>query len=90
MKVLEEIQKECGIEESQVSSIRAGKVYECVEEGRNWIVVPVLVELKDRPDVKLDWEHTEYRWVGLEELKGERRKPLFAGIAYHLERSSIL
>jgi hypothetical protein len=32
----------------------------------------------------------EYRWVGLEELKGERRKLLFAGIAYHLERSSIL
>ena len=33
MKVLEEIQKGCGIEESQVSSIRAGKVYECAEEG---------------------------------------------------------
>lgn len=33
MKVLEEIQKGCGIEESQVSSIRAGKIYECAEEG---------------------------------------------------------
>jgi hypothetical protein len=30
MKVLEGIQEECGTGESQVSSIRAGKVYECV------------------------------------------------------------
>lgn len=30
MKVLEGIQEECGTGESQVSSIRVGKVYECV------------------------------------------------------------
>ncbi len=30
---------------------------------------PVLVELKNKIEIKLDWEHTEYRWIGVKELK---------------------
>jgi hypothetical protein len=32
MKVLEEVEEECGIEESRISSVHVGRVYECVEE----------------------------------------------------------
>jgi len=27
------------------------------------------VDLKKKPDIKLNWEHTEYRWIKPEELK---------------------
>ena len=36
--------------------------------NKTWIVHPVLVELKEKPEIKLDWEHTEFRWIKPEEL----------------------
>ena len=30
---------------------------------------PVLVELKDKSEIKLDWEHTEFKWIKPEEMK---------------------
>ncbi len=29
---------------------------------------PFIVELKEKPEIKLDWEHTEYKWVKLEDV----------------------
>ena len=37
--------------------------------NKTWIIHPVLVELKELPDIKLDWEHTEYKWIKPKELK---------------------
>ncbi|MCK4453768.1 NUDIX domain-containing protein [Candidatus Parcubacteria bacterium] len=37
--------------------------------NKTWIVHPVLVELKKLPRIKLDWEHTEYKWIKPKELK---------------------
>ena len=37
--------------------------------NKKWIVTPVLVELKDKPEIKLDWEHTEFEWIKPEEMK---------------------
>jgi len=28
----------------------------------------VLVTLNKRPKIKLDWEHTEYKWISLDDL----------------------
>lgn len=70
-KVLEEIKEEIGVKEDNISSIRVGKSYEFndTEIGKTWIIHPILVELKDRPEIQLDWEHTEYKWIKPEELK---------------------
>jgi len=70
-KVLEEVHEELGIDETNVLSIRMGKPYEFKdsEVDMTWLVHPALVELKNRPDIKLDWEHTDYKWVRPEELK---------------------
>jgi len=70
-KILEEIKEELGISEDNILSIYLGEPYEFTDEKANktWIVHPVLVELKNKPEIKLDWEHTEYKWIRPEELK---------------------
>jgi len=70
-KVLEEIKEELGIHKKNVSTIHFGKPYEFTdnEVNKSWIVHPVLLELKNKPEIKLDWEHTEYRWIEPKELK---------------------
>ena len=71
-KILEEIREEIGISHEDILSYDFGESYEFKDTGANktWIVHPVLVELKDKPVViRLDWEHTEYRWIKPEEIK---------------------
>lgn len=70
-KALEEVHEELGIHERSISSIHIGKPYEFAdaELGIRWIDHPVILELKNKPDLKLDWEHTEYRWIEPKELR---------------------
>ncbi len=70
-KVLEELLEEVRIREDEVSSINFGESYKFVDQliNRTWIVYPVLVDLKERPEIKLNWEHEEYKWIDPKELK---------------------
>lgn len=71
-KVLEELEEEIGVEEKDISSITYGEPWEFrdTDIGRTWLISPVLVELKRKPEVKLDWEHTELNWIKPRELNG--------------------
>ncbi len=64
-KALEELREELNIHEQDVSSFSAGDPYEFTDEETNkhWLVHPVLVQLRRKPSVTLDWEHTEYKWI---------------------------
>jgi len=81
-KVLEEVKEETGIGEDNVLAMRIGEGYKAVEKeiSKTWFVLPVLVELKNKPDIKLDWEHEEYRWVEAEELKNFDTSPNLAKV----------
>ena len=70
-KIMEEIKEETGISEDNISSHRFGEPYRFTDQtvNKTWIVYPVTVELRNIPEIKLDWEHTEYRWIKPEELK---------------------
>ncbi len=70
-KVLEELKEEIGICEAEISNIKYFDSYKLNDNKINkiWIVHPVLVELKNKVEVKLDWEHTEYKWISPEELR---------------------
>ncbi len=70
-KSLEEIREETGIKEDNISSIRVRKSYKFRDAkiNKTWIIHPVLAELKNKPEIRLDWEHTEYKWIKSEELK---------------------
>jgi len=68
---LQELREEIGITEEQISSIKRGNPSEYFDRKINmtWIVFPFLIELEERPEIKLDWEHEEFRWIKPEEIK---------------------
>jgi isopentenyldiphosphate isomerase len=70
-KILEELREELGIGEEMISLIHIGKFYEFKDEKINqtWLIHPILVELKEKPTIKLDMEHIEFKWIKPEELK---------------------
>jgi len=72
-KIFEELREELKIDKSDILSTRLGKSYTFkdtkVEINKTWIIYPALVELKNKPEIKLDWEHVEYQWIKPEELK---------------------
>lgn len=70
-KVVEEINEELNLDEDNISSIHIGKPYKFIDTKINetWIIHPVLIELKNKPTIELDWEHTEYKWIKSEELR---------------------
>jgi isopentenyldiphosphate isomerase len=69
-KVLEEIEEETGIKQEVIQSIKTGKLYSFNDEklDKTWIIQPVLVVLKEKPEIKLDWEHTDFKWIKKEDI----------------------
>ncbi len=68
-QAIKELNEELGIEEDNILSLDVKQTYNFVDEGITWIVHPVLAELKEKPEIKLDWEHTDYKWILPEELE---------------------
>ena len=70
-KVLEEIREELGINKNNIFTVHFGQPYEFTDSkvNKTWIIHPFLVEFQKEPEIKLDWEHTEYRWIKPGELK---------------------
>jgi 8-oxo-dGTP diphosphatase len=70
-KVLEELREELGIDSELVLQIKNGKPYEFFDGDikKTWIIFPVLAELKTQPEIRLDWEHTECKWIDSADLK---------------------
>ncbi len=70
-KALEEFQEELGLPKSMISNMRLGGHHKYFDEAisKTWIIFPVMIELKEKPEIKLDWEHDEYKWILPDELK---------------------
>jgi len=64
-KILEELREEVGLTEDNILSYHLGESFTFTDKsiGKTWIVHPACVILKEKPVIKLDWEHTEYRWI---------------------------
>ncbi|AFZ73464.1 NUDIX domain-containing protein [Natronobacterium gregoryi] len=63
-QVVAEIRDETGLEETDVSFVRAGRPVEVADEdtAREWVVHPFLFDCDD-PDIELSEEHDEYAWL---------------------------
>jgi len=70
-KAICEVEEETGIRKNQIKSIKTGKPSRYFDKLINmtWIVQPFLIELNEKPEIKIDWEHEEYKWIKIEELK---------------------
>ncbi len=62
-KSLEELEEETGITDDIISSIIIGDPYKFEKEGTSFISHPILTNLKTKPEVKISWEHEEYKWI---------------------------
>lgn len=69
-KALEELKEETKITKSNVKEIKIGEPYDFNDKniGTAFIVHPVLIELKEKPTIKLDFEHTEAKWLKKDEI----------------------
>jgi 8-oxo-dGTP pyrophosphatase MutT (NUDIX family) len=67
---LQELSEEIGLDPSVIKRLTLVGRHERSDpkHQREWLVYTVLAELHHRPDIKLDWEHTDFAWVTLEEL----------------------
>lgn len=69
-KVLEELHEELSINRDQIASYSLGQKYEFTDKnnGKTWIVHPVLVSLSEKPNITIDWEHTTYTWIKADDI----------------------
>jgi len=69
-QIVEEVEEELGFGKEYFLSTQFGDHYEIFDDkiNKKWIIFPVLLELNDKPDIRLNWENSEYKWIKPGEL----------------------
>ncbi len=82
-RALTEVEEETGM---KARIVKEGPVLDirdtCGEKSRVWRIHTFLADVSDsdREEMKIDWEHTEYRWVSPEELENYSTVPRLADV----------
>ena len=60
-----ELSEEVGVTDDHIASVKMGVPFKYVDESidKEWFIHPVLVVLKDKPSITLDWEHSRFVWI---------------------------
>lgn len=69
-QALEELREEAGLAEEDLELLKAGEPLEAVDEelGRKWVIHPFRFRLLSPEKLRIDWEHTEFRWIKPEKI----------------------
>lgn len=72
-----EIKEETGLDKGEVKLQTEGEFLRVVDKnlGRIWIIHPFLFHVKSPEKIKIDWEHTETKWIKPEELTNYETVP---------------
>lgn len=76
-RALKEIAEETGLKNKNVTLLRIGEPLEEVESGKpeiTWIVHPFLFS-SNTDQIRIDWEHDEYRWINPKEIENYETVP---------------
>jgi 8-oxo-dGTP diphosphatase len=76
-RALKEIAEETGLKNKNVTLLRIGEPLEAVESDKpeiTWIVHPFLFS-SDTDQIRIDWEHDEYRWINPKEIENYETVP---------------
>jgi len=76
-RALKEIAEETGLKNQNVTLLRIGKPLEAVESDKpeiTWIVHPFLFS-SSTDEIRIDWEHDEYRWINPKEIENYETVP---------------
>lgn len=78
-KIVEEITEELGLNKTDIAKIIKGEVYTFKDKkiDRDWVRHLFVVDILN-PNIKLDWEHTDYKWVDTNEVNKYKTTPGFA------------
>ena len=81
-----EIFEEVGVLENEIRLIKSTKkvrINSPQYKNHEWEIFPFLFESK-KPNVKLNWENSEFRWIEIEELKNYETVPSLEKILFNL------
>lgn len=81
-----EIYEETGISEDKIRLIKNAeklRIHSPQYENHEWEIFPFLFEAKN-PDIKLNWENSEYRWITIDELKNYNTVPSLEKVLQNL------
>jgi len=65
-----EIEEEAGLDVDDVELVREGLPLEVEDTqiGRKWVVHPFRFRVQKPEKIRIDWEHTEARWIAPEDI----------------------
>jgi 8-oxo-dGTP pyrophosphatase MutT (NUDIX family) len=81
-----EIYEETGISEDKIKLIKSAeklRVNSPQYENHEWEIFPFLFEAKN-PEIKLNWENSEYLWIPIDELKNYNSVPSLEKVLLNL------
>ena len=81
-----EIYEETGISEDKIKLIKSAekiRVNSPQYENHEWEIFPFLFEAKN-PEIKLNWENSEYLWIAIDELKNYNSVPSLEKVLLNL------
>jgi 8-oxo-dGTP pyrophosphatase MutT (NUDIX family) len=81
-----EIYEETGISEDKIRLVKNAeklRVNSPQYENHEWEIFPFLFEAKN-PDIKLNWENSEYTWITIDELKNYNTVPSLEKVLQNL------
>lgn len=81
-----EIFEETGIAENKIKLIKSAeklRVNSPQYENHEWEIFPFLFEAKN-PEIKLNWENSEYLWITMDELKNYNSVPSLEKVLLNL------
>lgn len=75
-RAIKEVEEETKIKKQNLRLLKKGKSYRVKDKSINktWIIHPFLFETKTNK-VKIDWEHTTFRWIKPKEIKRYKTIP---------------
>jgi 8-oxo-dGTP diphosphatase len=76
-RALKEIVEETGLKDKNVTLLRIGEPLEAVEPDKpetTWVVHPFLFS-SNTDQIRIDWEHDEYKWINPKEIENYETVP---------------
>lgn len=81
-----EIYEELGIKEKELKLVKAAEKLRIISpqyQNHEWEVFPFLFEVRN-PDIRLNWENSEYKWINKKELKNYETVPNLDKVLFNL------
>jgi len=81
-----EIYEETGISEDKIRLIKKAtklRIHSPQYENHEWEIFPFLFAAKN-PDIRLNWENSEYKWITIDELKNYNTVPSLEKVLQNL------